>query len=272
MEKFELGKNAASLANDALWSGGLSQDHKCVVPSGLFDIDKIVGGWQKGDLIILGSRPAVGKTALATKFALEAAKAGSKVAFFSLEMPAAQLFIRIIAAESGVDYLKLRKNNLTPREQYRMDHAIRSVGALGSRFMIEEGSISVRDLATTCEKLKQAQGLELVVVDYLQLMKSEGESCDFGDIAKELKAMAAALELPVMLLSQITKTPEEAVAKSIVEVADVVLRIHRIENIDSGSTPGTNTEIVVEKNRKGPLGSVKTHFDANTLSFSDMES
>ncbi len=270
----QFNKDASFLAKDLLGlldANAITKDQTSRVTSGIFDIDKNIGGWQKGDLIILGSRPAVGKTALATKFALEAAKDGFAVAFFSLEMSAEQMFTRIIAAESGVDYSKLRKNKLTPREQYQVVHATRSTGCLEERLIIGEGFSSVQTIQIECEKLKKDKRLDLVIIDYLQLMGSSelDEKQSFDEIAKNLKTMAKTLDVPVILLSQATKITEsqngEALAGPFIDIADVVLHVRHAKDAEE-------IEVVIAKNRHGAIGNVEVRFNANTLSFSEIES
>lgn len=184
------------------------------VPSGFGKLDKLLGGFQKSDLVILAARPSVGKTALALNFAANAAKKyGQRVAFFSLEMSAEQLVQRLLSSETGINQQRLRLGDVKEEEWLMLMEA---AGVLSETllFIDDTPAVSVLELRTKARRLQAEHGLDLVVVDYLQLMRGEGGRNDnrvqeISYITRSLKSLARELEVPLIALSQLSRAVEQ---------------------------------------------------------------
>ena len=255
------------------------------VPSGFQEIDGKLAGFQKSDLIILAARPSMGKTSLALDIARKAAVNHKvPVAIFSLEMSSQQLVDRMLAAESHVDAWKLRTgHNLSVENDFK------AIGDAISR--LSEAPIYIDDqpgnniikMRAVARRLKAEKGFGLVVVDYLQLMvpTNAGRYNDnlvqqVTEISRSLKNMARELEVPVLALSQLSRAVEQRGGKprlsdlrdsgSIEQDADVVMFIHREADQDQGGRK-EEAEILIEKHRNGPTGTVKLYFDTKKTTF-----
>ena len=287
------------------------------IATGLVDLDKKMGGLQRSDLVIVAGRPGMGKTALATNIAFNIAKAyesrvkpdgsieavnGGIVGFFSLEMAAEQLATRIIAEQSGVAGYKIRRGDMTEQEFNRIADAARQMQQIP--FYIDQtGGISIAQLAARARRLKRQRGLDLLVVDYLQLLsgsKSKGENRvqELTEITTGLKALAKELNVPIMALSQLSRQVENRDDKrpqlsdlresgSIEQDADVVVFVYREEYYLNAKqpTPGTEehmkwqsemdrvhgrAEVIIGKQRHGPTGMVELSFEAEMTRFGNM--
>ncbi|MDE1974903.1 MAG: replicative DNA helicase [Patescibacteria group bacterium] len=255
------------------------------VPTGFQEIDNKLSGFQKSDLIILAARPSMGKTSLALDIARKAAVNHKvPVAIFSLEMSSQQLVDRMLAAESQVDAWKLRTgHNLS------VEHDFKAIGDAISR--LSEAPIYIDDqpgnhilkMRAVARRLKNEGKLGLIVVDYLQLMvpTNAGRYNDnlvqqVTEISRSLKNLARELEVPVLALSQLSRAVEQRGGKprlsdlrdsgSIEQDADVVMFIHREADQDQGGRK-EEAEIMIEKHRNGPTGSIKLYFDSKKTSF-----
>jgi replicative DNA helicase len=252
--------------------------------TGYVDLDMQLTGLHAGELIILAARPGIGKTSLAMNIAMHAAlKEDKAVAIFSLEMPADQLLMRLLASSARVDMKKLRGGRLTPHDEEKFQEM---AGALYNApiYIDDSGGLSPFDLRAKARRLKQKDPrLSLIVVDYLQLMhqkgKVESRQLEVSEISRSLKQLAKELEVPVIALSQLNRKVEERKggkpmlsdlreSGSIEQDADVVMFIHR-EDQDEGAEGGgggerSNTvipvELIVAKQRNGPVGSVDLVF------------
>ncbi|HYH95489.1 replicative DNA helicase [Hyalangium sp.] len=252
--------------------------------TGYVDLDMQLTGLHPGELIILAARPGIGKTSLAMNIAMHAAlKEEKAVAIFSLEMPADQLLMRLLASSARVDMKKLRGGRLTPHDEEKFQEM---AGALYNApiYIDDSGGLSPFDLRAKARRLKQKDPrLSLIVIDYLQLMhqkgKVESRQLEVSEISRSLKQLAKELEVPVMALSQLNRKVEERKggkpmlsdlreSGSIEQDADVVMFIHR-EDQDDGGPDGEEAakartvipvELIVAKQRNGPVGSIDLVF------------
>ena len=263
------------------------------VMSGFPDLDEYLGGLQRADLVILGARPSMGKSTLAVNMAVNAARTGQVCGLFSLEMTREQLAMRILASEAGVDSHRLRLGLYTHQEE---GHIIDSIGRLSELpvFIDDTPYQGMVELRGKAKRLAQEQGLDLLVVDYLQLVQGKqrwGQSNrvqEISEISRELKALAGDLRVALVACSQLNRQLENRPnsrprladlrdSGSIEQDADVVLFIHREdvytteeewEQLHPGQEyPRNIAEIIVAKHRKGPTGSIRLEFVDNLLRF-----
>jgi replicative DNA helicase len=251
--------------------------------TGFVDLDNQLTGLHGGELIILAARPGVGKTSLAMNIAIHAAAADEKaVAVFSLEMPSAQLVTRMLATEARVDMRKLRGGRLTPNDEEKIAEAASRLHAL-KLFIDDSGGLSSFDLRAKARRLKQKHpDLGLIVLDYLQLMhqkgKVESRQLEVAEISRALKQLAKELDLPILALSQLNRKVEERrggkpmlsdlrESGAIEQDADVVMFIHREDEDEeggggppAGGRTSTPVELIVAKQRNGPIGSIDLMF------------
>lgn len=264
------------------------------MPTGFGELDMMLAGLQKSDLIIIAARPSIGKTSLALDIARNAA-AQTKVPIgvFSLEMSKEQLVDRLICSEAGVDLWKMRTGRLS--EQGENDDFERIGHALGTLsetpiFIDDSSSANIMEIRTKARRLQMEKGLGLLVIDYLQLMESRSRSesrvQEVSEITRALKGLARELNIPVIALSQLSRNVENrspAIPKladlresgSIEQDADVVLFIYRKSKdttLQSVPAEEQNTaEIIVAKHRNGPTGQVRLYFDDRRVSFKNIE-
>jgi replicative DNA helicase len=288
--------------------------------TGLRDLDSKMGGLQKSDLIILAGRPGMGKTALVTNIAYNVAKSfqlsdvhpdghrdtinGGVVGFFSLEMSAEQLASRIIAEQTGIPSNKMRRGDITQDEFEKIKDKMVEIQKL-PLFIDETGGVSIAQLAARARRLKRQRGLDLIVIDYIQLMQGssrramEGRVQEITEITTNLKALAKELNVPIIALSQLSRQVENREDKhpqlsdlresgSIEQDADVVLFVYREEYYLATKEPRTGSpehekwlsemdavhgraEVIIGKQRHGPTGTVPLHFDAQVTRFADPE-
>lgn len=272
------------------------------VASGFSDIDRINGGWQPSDLVILAARPAMGKTAFALSLVRNAAVDHKKsVMIFSLEMADVQLVNRLISGESEVPGDKIKKSDLTEDEWQRL-HT--KTAALGSSkiFIDDTPQLSIFDLNAKCRRVHSQQGLDLVVVDYLQLLRHEtkggggNREQEIAFISRSLKGLAKELSVPVIALAQLSREVEKRANKrpqlsdlresgSIEQDADMVMFLYRDEyyqNMGMDTSEGNKgepqansdikglTEVIIAKNRHGSVGSAFTKFVGEYSKFVDL--
>ncbi|MEK7535801.1 MAG: replicative DNA helicase [Patescibacteria group bacterium] len=257
------------------------------VPTGFDELDQKLAGLQKGDLIILAARPGMGKTSLALDIARNSAlKHGTSVGIFSLEMSAAQLVDRLLAAESRVDSWKLRTGKLSAEEDFGRIRDSLDRLSKAPIYIDDDSYIDILRMKGVARRLKNEHNLGLIVVDYLQLLvpKRNYESLvqQVTEISRALKGLARELDVPVLALSQLNRNVEQRGGRpklsdlrdsgSIEQDADVVMFIHREENdkSDTGGRRSNVTEILIEKHRNGPTGVVKLYFDDQKVTFTPM--
>ena len=266
------------------------------VPSGLKDLDRIIGGWQNSSLIILAARPGMGKTSMVLSVARNAAVDMNKtVALFSLEMSSIQLVHRLFSIETGINSDKISKGKIA---DYEWDILMQKAGGLMNTNLIidDTPALSVFELRAKCRRLKQQHNIQMIIIDYLQLMRGGSDVKDrsgnreqeISQISRSLKALARELDIPVIALSQLNRSVETRggtkkpllsdlrESGSIEQDADMVLFIYRPEYYgldqfeDQTSSHGL-AEIIVAKNRHGSLDSAKVRFIAQYTKFADIE-
>ena len=249
-------------------------------------LDRMTAGFQRGDLIILAARPSMGKTALALNIALNAASVSQgAIAIFSLEMPAEQLAMRMFSAKSKVDSQKIRTGKLSDGDWSRINESVEELKR--EKFFIDDTSgIKVGEMYAKCRKLKNDNGLALVLVDYIQLIQTNGTSesrqQEISDISRRLKAMARELEVPVIALSQLSRLVERRDNKrpmlsdlresgALEQDADLVLFIYREDYYnreeEKQQEEREDVELIIAKHRNGPTGTVKLAFERNINAF-----
>ncbi|OPA76763.1 replicative DNA helicase [Paenibacillus selenitireducens] len=245
------------------------------LPSGFTDLDVMTAGFQNSDLIIVAARPSVGKTAFALNVAQNVAvKIKETVAIFSLEMGAKQLVQRMVSAEGDIDASKMRTGRFESNDWVKASEAI---GALGmSNIVIDDSpTITVNDIRNKCRRLKREEGLGMIVIDYLQLIASVGRGTnrqeEVSHISRILKQIARELEVPVIALSQLSRSVEQRQDKrpmmsdlresgSIEQDADVIAFLYRDDYYDKESEKKNIIEIIIGKQRNGPVGTVELVF------------
>jgi replicative DNA helicase len=237
------------------------------VPTGLVDVDRLLGGLQKSDLLIIAGRPGMGKTGFLLSVAKNAAQKYKKhVAFFSLEMSNEQLVQRLIAQETGIDSQRLRSGKLNEGEWPLFTHAIEVLSDT-HMFLDDTPAITPLQLRTKCRRLHLEYQLDLVLVDYLQLMSSdmrtENRVQEVSFISRSLKVLARELNVPVMAAAQLSRAVEQRADKkpvlsdlresgSLEQDADIVMFIHRPDALEKDSPRANIAEIIVAKHRNGP--------------------
>ncbi len=257
------------------------------IPSGFVDLDKMTAGFQRSDLIIVAARPSVGKTAFALNIAQNVGvRARETVAIFSLEMSAAQLVQRMICAEANVDATRMRTGHLEGDDWEKLTMAI---GALSEAqvFIDDTPGITVADIRAKCRRLKKEKGLGMILIDYLQLISGRGKAGEnrqqeVSEISRTLKQIARELEVPVIALSQLSRGVEQRQDKrpmmsdlresgSIEQDADIVAFLYRDDYYDKESEKKNIIEIIIAKQRNGPVGTVELVFLKNYNKFVSLD-
>ncbi len=258
------------------------------LPTGFRQLDNILAGLQKSDLIILAARPAMGKSTFALNIAQNIAiKQGVPVGVFSLEMSKEQLVDRLLAAEAGIDSWRLRTGNLEDKDFEKLNKAM---GALAEApiYFDDSGMVNVMEMRTKARRLQSENDLGLIVIDYLQLMSGRNNSSDnrvqeISEISRGLKGLARELNIPVLALSQLSRAVESRSPQipqlsdlresgSIEQDADVVMFIYRDEYYRPQDTEKPNTaEIIIAKHRNGPTGHVDLYFNAEEMRFKNLD-
>lgn len=245
------------------------------VPTGFIELDHMTNGFQKGDLIILAARPSMGKTALAILIGQYAAlKHKIPVAIFSLEMSKEQLVQRMLCSEAMVDAHKVRTGNLSDEDWSKLSEAARHLSR-APIYLDDTGAATVREMRSKARRLKAEKGLGLIIIDYLQLMSGgkriENRQQEIADISRKLKGLAKELGVPVLALSQLSRAVESRTDKrpmmsdlresgSIEQDADLIMFIYRDEYYNPDSEKKGIAEIIIAKQRNGPVGTVELGF------------
>ncbi len=257
------------------------------LPTGFYDLDNKLAGLQKSDLIILAARPSMGKTTLALDIARQVAKNKHPVGIFSLEMSKEMLVDRMICAEAGVDLWRMRTGRLREEEDDfgRIGHAMATL-AEAPIFIDDSASANIMEVRTKARRLKAEHGLDLIIIDYLQLMEgrnrtNENRTQEVSEISRALKSLARELDVPVLALSQLSraveleKPPKPKLAHlresgSIEQDADVVLFIYREYMYKREETDPDRryiAEVIIAKHRNGPTGTVELIFNEEKVRF-----
>lgn len=288
--EFQSSKEVVSRVIKELVTLRESDNHITGVRTGYQDLDRMTNGFQRGDLIILAARPAMGKTALALNLGMYTAlRNPGAVAFFSLEMPADSLMKRLLSAKSQVEGNKLRGGNITDEELNRLNEAGNELGA-AKIFIDDSASIKVSQIFSKCRKLMSEHGLSLIVIDYLQLISGSGRNSgdnrqqEVSEISRNLKILAKEMNCPVIALSQLSRSVEQRNDKqpmlsdlresgAIEQDADIVMFLYRE---DYYKKPGEQEEradvnevvdLNLAKHRNGSVGHISLVFNKSISAF-----
>ena len=259
------------------------------IPTGYKDLDNILAGLQRSDLFILAARPSMGKTALALNIAHNISlQAKESVLIFSLEMSKEQLVDRLLAIESGVDAWALRTGNLTDSDFEKIGQAMGSLSE-AQIFIDDSPNITISDLRTKARREAHQHPIGLIIVDYLQLMSGgsryggDGNRVqEISEISRGLKGIARELNIPLMGLSQLSRSVESRSPQipqladlresgSIEQDADVVAFIYREDYYNPNSERKNLTDILIKKHRNGPTGAVELYFDKDKQKFRSLD-
>ncbi|MBP2242662.1 replicative DNA helicase [Cytobacillus eiseniae] len=257
------------------------------IATGFAELDKMTAGFQRNDLIIVGARPSVGKTAFALNIAQNVAtKTDENVAIFSLEMGAEQLVMRMLCAEGNIDAQRLRTGSLTDDDWGKLTMAMGSLSNAGI-FIDDTPGVRITEIRSKCRRLKQEHGLGMILIDYLQLILGSGRSGEnrqqeVSEISRSLKALARELQVPVIALSQLSRGVEQRQDKrpmmsdiresgSIEQDADIVAFLYRDDYYDKESEDKNIIEIIIAKQRNGPVGTVQLAFVKEYNKFVNLE-
>ncbi|UPM54351.1 replicative DNA helicase [Gottfriedia acidiceleris] len=257
------------------------------VPTGFTDLDRMTAGFQPNDLIIVAARPSVGKTAFALNIAQNVAtKTDENVAIFSLEMGADQLVMRMLCAEGNINAQALRTGNLEQEDWNKLTMAASSLAGTGI-YIDDTPGIRVNDIRAKCRRLKQEHGLGMILIDYLQLIQGNGKSGEnrqqeVSEISRSLKGLARELKVPLIALSQLSRSVESRQDKrpmmsdiresgSIEQDADIVAFLYRDDYYDKESENKNIIEIIIAKQRNGPVGTVSLAFVKEYNKFVNLE-
>lgn len=257
------------------------------VPTGFRTLDNKLSGLQKSNLVILAARTSMGKSTLALNIARNAAvRAKASIGLFSLEMSTDQLVDRLVSLEAGIDSWKLRTGNLGDDDFQKIAAAMETLSA--AKIHIDDtASVSIMEMRARARRLQVEQGLDLLIVDYLQLMQSgsgrysDNRVQEISEISRSLKALARELNIPILALSQLSRAVEARPDKrpqlsdlresgSIEQDADVVMFIYRDEYYEKETEKQNIAEILIKKHRNGPIGSADLYFSADHQKFTDL--
>ena len=259
------------------------------VPTGFKDVDHVFNGLQKSDLILVAARPAMGKTAFTLNIAQNVTMMYDKtVAFFSLEMGKEQLVARILSSVAGVSSEKLRRANMDPTDWEKVIAAADRMSK-SKLFIDDTPGLTVQDMRSKLRRLKVEHGLDLVIVDYIQLMQgrnsgkgSENRQQEVSEISRNLKLIAREFNVPLIALSQLSRSVESRPDKrpvlsdlresgSLEQDADIVIFLYRDKYYDENSEKGDNAEVLIRKHRNGSVGTVELRFIGEFTQFKDVE-
>ena len=262
------------------------KEHVTGVPTGFYDLDDITAGLQASDLVVIAGRPSMGKTSLVLGMAAHAAlHAGTSVGIFSLEMSKPQIVLRMLSSEARVDSHALRTGKLQKEDWWRLAEA---AGRLEQApiYIDDTGGITVQQMRGKARRLKAERGLDLLIVDYLQLMQgrsdAESRQQEISDISRSLKALAKELNVPVVALSQLSRAVEARKppipmladlreSGAIEQDADVVMFIYREDVYDQNSERKGIADILVSKHRNGPIGKKELFFHDRFAKFESLD-
>ena len=265
------------------------------VPSGFTDLDRLTSGWQKSDLVIIAARPAMGKTAFVLSTIRNAAvDHGKCCAIFSLEMSSVQLMLRLISSEAEIESEKIKKGTLAEHEWVQMTQKVGKLSA-AKLFIDDTPALSVLELRAKCRRLKSQHNIELIVIDYMQLMTGDSNKGGSGNreqeiayISRSLKGMAKELDVPVIALSQLSRMTEQRGTSKIPQLsdlresgsieqdADMVIFLYRPEYYglteDEDGMPAAGVgHVIVAKHRNGPVDKVKLRYIGKFTKFTDLD-
>lgn len=255
------------------------------VPTGFHDLDNLLTGLHGGELVIVGARPSMGKTSFGLNILSQSAKKDKTVAMFSLEMPRDQLAMRLLCADARVDMQAVRRGTIRDEDWVEL---AKSLGPLGSSniFIDDTSGISPAQVRSRCRRLMMEHGLDMIVVDYLQLMSSDGRAenrqNEVSEISRDLKGVAKELNVPLVALAQLSRAGAQRSDKrpilsdlrdsgAIEQDADVIMFLHREEYYDPNTEDKNIAEVIVSKQRNGPLGTIKLAWLGQYTRFANLQ-
>jgi replicative DNA helicase len=257
------------------------------VPSGFVDLDEMTRGLQGGDLVIVAARPSMGKTSLVLNIAQYVAALGDHVVgFFSLEMSQESLFLRLLTSEAQIDGHRLMSGAIGGNDYHRISHALEKLNAM-KLFIDDTANVGVLEMRAKSRRLQSEHGLNLLVVDYIQLMSGRGRfenrTLELASISRSLKGLAKELNVPIVVLSQLSRAPEARSdhrpqlsdlreSGALEQDADVVILIYRddVYNKDPNSPDAGTAELILAKQRNGPTGVVRLAFLREQTRFANL--
>jgi replicative DNA helicase len=253
------------------------------IPSGYRNLDQMTSGFQNGDLIVLAARPSMGKTALALTIASQAAAHGNSVGFFSLEMAAEQITLRMLSSESGIAHQNIRNATISSEEWIELTNVAARLA--GMKFFIDDSAmLAVMELRALARKLKAEHNLQFLVIDYLQLLHSskthENRHQEVSEISRALKGLAKELNIPILALSQLSRAVDSRMDKrpmlsdlresgAIEQDADLIMFLYRDVMYNQDTENPALAELIIGKQRNGPTGTVFLHFAKELTKFED---
>jgi replicative DNA helicase len=254
------------------------------VPSGFKDLDELLGGFQRSDLLIFAGRPGMGKTSFMLSTAVNAARLGARIAIFTMEMGADQLVQRMISMETGINSHQLRTGRITQQEYARF---VEAAGRI-SRFQIfidDTPALNPLQMRTKCRRLQHEYGLDMVMVDYLQLMNAGGtyennRVQEISYISRAMKELARELNVPIFSAAQLSRAVEQRQDKrpllsdlresgSIEQDADIVMFLYRDVVYNEATEFPNQADVLVQKHRNGATGTISLYFDNTLTKFMD---
>ena len=265
----------------------LSRLHGAIggVPTGFIDLDNLLTGLHPGELVVVGARPSMGKTSFAMNIASHASlKHGKSVAVFTLEMPREQIAMRMLCSDAQVDMQRVRKGTLTDKDWSSLANSVQHM-ADAPMYIDDTAGITPSQLRSRCRRLKMDKGLDLVVVDYLGLMKADGRvesrQLEVSEISRQLKAIALDMKIPIVACAQLSRANKDRLDKrpvlsdlrdsgSIEQDADVVMFLHREEYYNKDTEDKNIGEVIISKQRSGPLGTVKLAWLSEFTTFANL--
>ena len=257
------------------------------VPTGFVDLDEMTRGLQGGDLVIVAARPSMGKTSLVLNIAQNVAALGDQVVgFFSLEMSKESLFLRLLTSEAQIDGHRLMSGAIGGNDYHRISHALEKLNAM-KLFIDDTANIGVLEMRAKSRRLQAEHGLNLLVVDYIQLMSGRGRfenrTLELASISRSMKGLAKELNVPIVVLSQLSRAPEARSdhrpqlsdlreSGALEQDADVVVLIYRddVYNKDPNSPDAGTAELILAKQRNGPTGIVRLAFLREQTRFANL--
>ena len=257
-------------------------EHGTGLSSGFESLDALTSGFRPGSLNVLAGRPSMGKSTLALNIANHLSTT-KNVLFFSLEMSQVQLMMKMVSCDSNIPLTKVEKGSLNDGEQTSFYESLAKAGNK-SMNIIDKSGLSVKNIFSTAKKLNSDKKIDIILIDYLQIMKYDKgrEVSELGNITRELKYLAKDLEIPIILLSQLSRGVEQRENKrpimsdlrssgEIEQDADMIMFVYRDDYYHDDSPDRGQAELIVAKNRMGQIGFVKCDFDGNYSRFSDIE-
>lgn len=257
------------------------------IPTGFTDLDNLTSGLQESDLILVAARPSMGKTAFTLNIAANVAMQAKKsVAFFSLEMSKVQLMQRLMCAEASMDSQKVRTGGIPDSEWSKLMDIAEVIGK-APIYIDDTAGIQINELRSKARRLKAQHGLDLIIIDYLQLMQGSGRSsndnrqAEIAEISRSLKSLARELNVPVIALSQLSRSVESRQIKrpmlsdlresgSLEQDADIVMFLYREDYYEPETTNKNITEVIIAKHRNGPVDTVKLYFQKAFTRFDNL--